>query len=40
MGQDGGKQAGSDPQEQNPQEISSQDDGTRPDDQASELFQQ
>jgi hypothetical protein len=40
MGQDGGKQAGSDPQEQNPQEISSQDDGTRPDDQAAELFQQ
>ncbi|KAH7193027.1 uncharacterized protein B0J16DRAFT_395084 [Fusarium flagelliforme] len=40
MGQVSGEQAGSDPQQQNPQEISSQDDGTRPDDQAAEVFQQ
>ncbi|KAJ4125034.1 hypothetical protein NW768_009375 [Fusarium equiseti] len=40
MSQDGGKQAGPDSQEHNPQEMSSQDDGTRSDDQAAELFQQ
>ncbi|KAJ4006873.1 hypothetical protein NW752_000959 [Fusarium irregulare] len=40
MGQDSGEQTGPDPQEQNPQETSSQDDGNRPDDQAAELSQQ